>query len=159
MSSVSTSSFETKKTNLAGSSWRSSVRDRKTTHQKKLRTFAAPASTKMSRTAVTSARSYLAMRSRYSRCSKLDIAESRGTSMGWPRSTKALQSTSHARFPLIVEGSPSADGFIKLKSSFPTLSACLEKKRCRTMVSVSSYVTPFHSYESLSSSFDDGLYL
>src|SRR5258708_20344467 len=126
--------------------------------QKNLRTFPAPASTKMSLTAVTSARSYRVTRSRYSRCSKLDIAESRGNSMGWARSSKALQRESHARFPLIVEGSP-ADGFMKLKSSFPTLSACLEKKRCRTMVSVSSYETLFHSCESLSSSLGDGLYL
>ena len=88
---------------------------------------------------------------RNSRLSAEDVVDKRGTSNGGPKSTSKAQSPSQARLPLIAEKSPSAVGFDRLRSSFPILSACLWKNRCRTTTSVSSDVVP--SQWSLISSF------
>ena len=88
--------------------------------------------------------------SQYSRCSSDFKFDKRGISIGEPRSTRRVQSPSHARLPLALVVSPSRGGFDKLRSSFPILSACLWKNRCNTIASVSSDVIP-SQWSSLSS--------
>lgn len=83
-----------------------------------------------------------AINSEYSRCSSDFKFDKRGTSNGEPRSTRRVQSPSHARLLLALVRSPSRGGFDKLRSSFPILSACLWKNRCSTIASVSSDVMP-----------------
>jgi hypothetical protein len=83
-----------------------------------------------------------AINSEYSRCSSDFKFDKRGTSIGEPRSTRRVQSPSHARLLLALVRSPSRGGFDKLRSSFPILSACLWKNRCSTIASVSSDVMP-----------------
>jgi len=83
-----------------------------------------------------------AISSEYSRCSSDIKFDRRGTSVGGPRSTRRAQSPSHARLPATAGESPSVDGFDRLRSSLPILSACLWKNRCSTTMSVSSDVIP-----------------
>lgn len=86
----------------------------------------------------------------YSRWSRLFQVDSLGISKGGPRSTSNVQRLSQARLPLIAETSPSEVREM-LSNSFPILSACLSKNRCRTMISVSSVVVPSQSSSSTSS--------
>jgi hypothetical protein len=83
-----------------------------------------------------------AISSEYSRCSSDFKFDKRGTSIGEPRSTRRVQSPSHARLPLTLARSLSSGGFDKLRSSFPIFSACFWKNRCSTIASVSSDVMP-----------------
>ena len=83
-----------------------------------------------------------AISSEYSRCSSDFKFDKRGTSIGELRSTRRVQSPSHARLPLTLVRSLSRGGFDKLKSPFPIFSACLWKNRCSTIASVSSDVMP-----------------
>ena len=77
------------------------------------------------------------MNSKYPSCEELSNPDGCGGGIELSRSTRAAQRLSQALFPLTAEASAS-EGRERLRSSFPTLSACLSKNLCKTIESVSS---------------------
>ena len=86
------------------------------------------------------------MRSWYSCCSALVAVDITGMMEACVVSTRALQIEFHRRFPAPdASSTSSSSNCVLLNNSLPTLSACLSKKRCNTMMSVSSYAVSSHS--------------
>jgi hypothetical protein len=88
-------------------------------------------------TEVVSTSACPSMKSKYPSSEELSCLDGCGAGMELSRSTSAAQRLSQALFPFAAEASAS-EGLERLRSSFPTLSACLSKNLCKTIESVSS---------------------